>query len=150
MHIRPITPADLPQVLAMVQGLARHHGDTPDASIASLTRDFFGPVPWAQALVAGEGEQLCGYVMMLPLMRAHLGERGMDLHHVFVREDRRSKGHGTALIRAARAHAVAQGCVYMTVSTQEENAEARDFYIHHGFNPAPPSPWRFAMDLSRG
>lgn len=149
MHIRLITPADLPQVLEMVQALASHHGDTPQASLASLSRDLFGPQPWAQGLVTDEGGTLIAYALLLPLMRAHLGERGMDLHHLFVRPDMRSKGHGAALLRKARDHAAAQGCVYLTVSTQEANAEARDFYIHHGFHSAPPSPWRFALDLSR-
>jgi len=149
MEIRTALPADLPQLLALVQDLARHHGDTPLASIDSLTRDLFGPQPWAQGLVADEGG-LIGYALMLPLMRAHLGQRGMDVHHLFVADAARGNGLGTALLRAARAHALAQGCVYLTVSTTEDNAEARDFYIHHGFAPAPPSPWRFAMDLSRG
>ncbi len=150
MHIRPITPADLPQLLDLVHALARHHGDAPQASDESLTRDLFGPMPWAQGLVADEDGSLHAYALMLPLMRAHLGQRGMDLHHLFVAELARGSGLGTALMRAVREHVLAQGCVYLTVSTTEDNAEARDFYIHHGFSAAPPSPWRFAMDLSRG
>lgn len=150
MEIRPITPADLPHVLKLVQSLAQHHGDTPQASLDSLSRDLFGPAPWAQGLIADEGGELQAYALLLPLMRAHLGQRGMDLHHLFVAEPARGAGLGTAMIRAVRAHVLAIGCDYLTVSTQEANAEARDFYIHHGFTPAPPSPWRFAMDLSRG
>jgi GNAT superfamily N-acetyltransferase len=150
MDIRPITPADLPQVLDLVQALAKHHGDTPQASLDSLSRDLFGPVPWAQGLVADEDGVLQAYALLMPLMRAHFGQRGMDLHHLFVAEPARGAGLGTAMIRAVRAYVLAQGCDYLTVSTQEANAEARDFYIHHGFSAAPPSPWRFRMDLSRG
>ncbi len=150
MDIRPITFDDLPQVLDLVQALAKHHGDTPQASLGSLSRDLLGPMTWAQGLVADEDGTLQAYALLVPLMRAHLGQRGMDLHHLFVAEPARGAGLGTAMVRAVRAHALAQGCDYLTVSTQEANAEARDFYIHHGFTPAPPSPWRFAMDLSRG
>ncbi len=150
MDIRAITFDDLPQVLDLVQALARHHGDTPKASLYSMSRDLFGRLPWAQGLVADEDGVLQAYALLIPLMRAHLGQRGMDLHHLFVAEPARGAGLGTAMIRAVRAHVLAQGCEYLTVSTQEANAEARDFYIHHGFTPAPPSPWRFAMDLSRG
>jgi GNAT superfamily N-acetyltransferase len=150
MDIRPITPDDLPQLLDLVQGLAKHHGDTPTASLDSLSCDLFGPVPWAQGLVADEDGILQAYALLMPLMRAHFGQRGMDLHHLFVAEPARGAGLGTAMIRAVRAHVLGQSCDYLTVSTQEANAEARDFYIHHGFSAAPPSPWRYAMDLSRG
>lgn len=150
LHIRPIIPADLPQVLDLVQDLARHHGDEAQASVDTLHRDLFGLIPWAQGLVADEGGICQAYALLLPLMRAQFGQRGMDLHHLCVREGARGKGLGTAMLRAVRAHVLAQGCSYLTVSTTEENAEARDFYIHHGFSPAPPSPWRLAMDLSRG
>ena len=150
MVIRTVTAADLPQVLDLVRALAKHHGDAPQASLESLMRDLFGPVPWAQGLVADEDGVLQAYTLLMPLMRAHLGQRGLDLHHLFVAEPARGAGLGKAMIRAVRAHALAMGCDYLTASTQEANAEARDFYIHHGFTPAPPSPWRFAMDLSRG
>lgn len=150
MDIRAITFDDLPQVLDLVQALARHHNDTPLASLESLSRDLFGPSAWAHGLVADEGGVLQGYALLMPLMRAHFGQRGMDLHHLFVAEDARGSGLGTAMIRAVRDYVLAQDCVYLTVSTNEDNVEARDFYIHHGFTPAPPSPWRFAMDLSRG
>lgn len=149
MDIRAAQPADIPALLALVQDLARHHGDTPMASADSLRRDLFGPVPWAQGLVAVQGGVI-GYALLLPLMRAHLGQRGMDLHHIFVAAQARGRGVGTALLAAARDVALAQGCVYLTVSTTEDNTKARGFYTSHGFHPAPPSPWRFALDLSHG
>jgi GNAT superfamily N-acetyltransferase len=148
MDIRAARAEDVPALLVMVQDLARHHGDTPLADAETLARDIFGG--WAQALVLQDGGNLIGYALLLPLMRAHLGQRGMDLHHLFIVESARSQGYGTALLKGARAHALEQDCVYLTVSTQDHNAEARDFYIHHGFSHAPPGPWRFAMDLSRG
>ncbi len=150
MDIRPINQSDLPQVLTLMQDLARHHGDTALASAQTLARDLFGPVPWAHGLVAKTGGDVRAYALMMPLMRAQYGERGMDLHHLFVAQTARGQGLGTALLRAVREFARAQGCVYLTVSTTPSNVEARDFYIHHGFAPAPPSPWRFAMDLPRG
>ncbi len=150
MYIRPMTATDLPQVLLLVQAMAQHHGDTPFASLDTLSRDIFGPVPWAHGLVAEQGGTVQAYALLLPLMRAHLGQRGMDLHHLFVADAARGSGLGTAMMRAVRDYVLAQGCVYLTVSTTEENVEARDFYIHQGFSAAPPSPWRFAMDLSRG
>lgn len=157
MDIRAATPADMPQLVQLIAGMAAHLGDSAQADAASLHRDVFGPHAFATVLLARDmdaGAQLesdvLGYALVLPLMRAHLGQRGMDLHHLFVREDARGAGIGTALLREVRAHALARGCSYLTVSTQEAAAEARDFYVQRGFIHAPPAPWRFAMDLSRG
>ena len=161
MDIRAATPADMPDLLQLIAGMAAHLGDAAQADAGSLARDVFGPHAFAAVLLARDigantqsgaqvqGEAL-GYALVLPLMRAHLGQRGMDLHHVFVREGARGAGIGTALLREVRALALARGCSYLTVSTQEDGADARDFYVQRGFIHAPPAPWRFAMDLSRG
>lgn len=50
--IRRATPADLPALLAMIEALARHHGDEPRASLSGLKQDLFEPEPWATVLVA--------------------------------------------------------------------------------------------------
>jgi len=147
--IRAARAADLPQLLALVQDLAAFHGDEPQASSATLARDLFGPAPWARALVAEAGGQLTGYALLLPLMRAHMGQRGLDLHHLFVVPSARGTGLGRALISAVRDLARAEGCSYLTVSTQPQNAAAREFYQHCGFFAAPPAPDRQALDLPK-
>ena len=77
MHIRPINPDDLPQVIDLVQDLARHHGDEAQASVETLHRDLFGRTHWAQGLVADEGGTIQAYALLLPLIRAQFGQRGM-------------------------------------------------------------------------
>lgn len=148
MRIRLGQVADIPQLIDMLHQLAAYHGDRATADADSLKRDLFGPAPWAHILVADDGD-LVGYALLLPLVRAYFGQRGMDLHHLFVTGGARGRGIGRALLMAAQAHARGLGCDYLTVSTTQDNAEARDFYVQAGFRAAPPSPWRYAMDLSK-
>lgn len=145
--IRAATLEDLPAVFAMVQALALHHGDASLVTMESLQRDLFGPVTWLHALVADEAGQLVGYAALLPLARLHLGQRGMDLHHLYVAQSARRRGIGQALVKAARQHAIDLGCSYFTVGTSAENHAAHQFYVNAGFADRPLEGRRFAMGL---
>lgn len=146
--IRAAVPGDIAGILPLIEALARHHGDTPRVTAASLFRDLFGQPVWMQALVAQRDDEILGYCTLLPLARLHLGQRGMDLHHLFVRADARGAGVGRALTGAALDLARALGCSYLTVSTHPDNQAAKAYYLGSGFFPAPPAPDRFAFDLS--
>ena len=90
--IRHAKPRDLPELNAMILALAQHHGDASAMTPEVLERDLFGPMPWIQALVADSGEEgLIGYAILVPLYKAQEGKRGMELHHLFVRDGQRGK-----------------------------------------------------------
>ncbi len=146
--VRPAVPGDIAEILTLVEALARFHGDTPGASAASLFRDLFGHPVWAQALVAEGAGNIVGYAVLLPLARLHLGQRGMDLHHLFVRDGHRGAGVGAALVQAAMAGSRDLGCSYLTVSTHPDNDAAKEYYRHLGAKTAPPAADRFAFDLT--
>ena len=92
--IRAAKRHDLPELNEMIALLAAHHGDAAGMTPDKLERDLFGPMPWIQALVADSGEGLMGYAILVPLYRADTGTRGMDLHHLFVRDGQRGNGIG--------------------------------------------------------
>ena len=142
--IRPAIPADLPQLVAMVRALAAHHGDDAQITEATLARDLFGPQPWIQVLVAEGETHLTGYAALTQLARLQHGQRGLDIHHLFVVADQRGTGLGKALIAAVLDHARAQDCAYVTVSALEANTAARAFYARQGFHDAPVKGVRFA------
>lgn len=146
--VRLAKPGDLDALFVMVQGLARHHGDTHLVTLAALQRDLFGPVAWFHTLVAEDTDQVIGYAALLPLARLHLGQRGMDLHHLFVDQSARGRGIGQALVAAARQHAIHLGCSYFTVGASAENITAHKFYRHLGFADRPLEGTRFSMDLT--
>ncbi len=145
-RIRPAVPADLDALLPLVAALARHHGDAPRLSAATLAGDLFGPVPWFHVLVA-EARGLIGYAALLPLARLQHGERGLDLHHLFVAEDARGQGVGRAMLAGAEDLARQMGCRYLIIGTAAENLAAQEFYQAQGYRPIPNPSKRFLKDL---
>lgn len=145
--IRPAVPADLSELVTLISALAAHHKDASSVTAATLTRDLFGPHPWLQMLVSND-HGLQGYLALTQLARLQWGQRGMDVHHLFVAPHQRGKGIGRALIAAAIATARAQDCSYLTVSALPTNAAAQNFYTKLGFHPASDRGIRFALNLS--
>jgi ribosomal protein S18 acetylase RimI-like enzyme len=145
--IRAAAPYDVPQLLGLIHGLAAHHGDASSVTETDLVRDLFGPIPWLHILVEDAGT-LRGYAALTQLARLQYGQRGMDLHHLYVRTDSRSAGLGKALLHASVNFARALHCSYLTVSALSDNVEAQAFYRKQGFTLAPVSGVRFAIDLA--
>jgi hypothetical protein len=94
IEIRQVRPQDLEALADMVRHLTRFHGDAPAVTPATLARDCLGQAPWLVTLVAERQGALCGYAMLCPRARAEFGERGMDLHHLYVQRDLRGGGWG--------------------------------------------------------
>ena len=147
--IRKARKADAAALLGMVGRLARHHGDEARATLAGIERDIFGPVPWATALVAERGSALLGYAILCRVYRAQLGQRGVDLHHLFVVEEARNSGIGRRLVEAALAEAKRWGCGFLVVGTNPGNAGAQRFYETLGFGRAPQGGPRFRTMVDR-
>ena len=145
--IRKAESADAPELLTLAKALTRHHGDVPRLTLERLERDFFGPVPWFHGLVAQSGAGLIGYAALLPLARLGYGERGMDLHHLFVTEAARRFGVGTALLRAAETLAHDIGCSYLIIGTHPGNWPAHEYYQRLGYDPMPNTAVRFTRRL---
>ena len=145
--IRRALEADLPDLLAMVQALTRHHADAPRVTLAALRRDVFGVSPWFQTLVATRAGGVVGYAALLPLARLGYGERGMDLHHLFVVEAARRAGVGSALVRAAEDLALGLGCGYLIIGTHPGNRAAQEYYQRMGYDPMGNTSMRFTKTL---
>ncbi|SKA35424.1 GNAT family N-acetyltransferase [Consotaella salsifontis] len=132
--IRPASPADGPMLSAMIRALAAQHGDVARGSAQTLLIDAFGFEPWIRILVAEAAGALIGYAILLPTYAAHFGERGMNLHHLFVADGWRGKGVGKELVRAGTALAQAQGCAFFTTGSHADNTPAHAFYEAIGFS----------------
>lgn len=150
MELRAPTRDDLPRLLVLVEALARHHGEAPSATLASLEADLFGPGPWLHALVAEEAGAVVGYVAVLRLARFHLGQRGIDLHHLYVDEAHRGHGIGGALVAEALSLGGRLGASYATVTATPANASAQAFYKSLGFQDAPRFGARFWAPIAQG
>lgn len=137
--IRPVTEADLPEVLRMVHALAAHHNDRAQATLDDLRRDVLGAHPWIHLLVA----QGVGYAALSPLAQLQFGVRGMDMHHLFGDSHARGRGIGHALISASLELTRGLGCRYMTVGTHPDNLAAQAVYRAVGFEQIDGAGPRF-------
>jgi GNAT superfamily N-acetyltransferase len=153
-HTRNARATDLPQLLDMICQLARHHHDTPELTLEQLRGLIFGPDKWISIIVAeqisGSETVLIGYAALCPRIQLQLGLRGIDLHHLFVRQDTRGQGVGSLLVSAAEKMARARGCSYMTVGTHPENITAQHIYLAQGFTRLPGAGNRFQRSLDPG
>ena len=147
--IRHAKPRDLPELNTMIAALSAHLGDASAMTPEALERDLFGPMPWIQALVADSGEEgLIGYAILVPLYKAQEGKRGMELHHLFVRDGQRGNGIGQHLVDRAKQIARASGCNFLSVSAATGNFAAHRFYENMGFIPRPVTGMRYLQALS--
>lgn len=145
LSIRNVRETDLKDLHAMVSALAEYNGDTPTATIESLRRDLLGEAPWILGFIAEVKTQIIGYTLLCPMIQAHFGRRGMNIHHLFIKQDMRGQGIGTALINMSIETASALGCRYITVGTQLENITAQEVYLAAGFDRRPPSSAQYFM-----
>jgi GNAT superfamily N-acetyltransferase len=113
---------DLPDILAMIHALSAFHGDTAQVTQAQLQHAFFGPAPVATALIAKLNGTAIGYAGLIPTLVLHSGETRLDIHHLFVAQDHRGRGVGTALIKAVKHHANTLGVSRLSIGTDPDNA----------------------------
>ncbi|QND49899.1 GNAT family N-acetyltransferase [Rhizobium lusitanum] len=148
LTIRNAHPRDMPELNDMIRLLAAHHGDPSGATPEQLERDLFGPMPWITALVAEGEDGLIGYAILVPLYKAQEGQRGMDLHHLFVRDGHRGHGIGQHLVDRARDVARKAGCSFLSVGAATGNSQAHRFYENMDFKPRPVTGMRYLQALA--
>ncbi|WP_404947007.1 GNAT family N-acetyltransferase [Rhizobium terrae] len=146
--IRSAKPRDLPELNEMIALLAAHHNDPAGTTPEKLERDLFGPMPRITTLVADSGPELIGYAILVPVYRVQEGRRGMDLHHLFVRDGHRGHGIGQHLVTRAREIARKAGCDYLSVSAATGNFAAHRFYEQMDFVPRPVTGMRYTQALA--
>lgn len=117
-------PSDLIDIHKMIRALSAFHADEAAVTLAHLQDIFFGTAPTATALIAKTDDTAVGYAGLTPTTVLHEGSIRLDIHHLFVTERHRAKGVGTALVRAAKAHAQSIGATRLTIGTDAGNATA--------------------------
>lgn len=147
VSVRRAQKADLFALAGMVEALAAHHGDKATNNATTLDRDLFGELPFATAFVAETGGELIGYALLYPVYRATEGERGMELHHLFVKDGHRGEGIGRHLIDRAKAFARTLGCTSLSLGAATGNFAAYKYYQGLGFKAYPATGMRFRAAL---
>ncbi len=134
MILRDATPADVPEILAMIRELAAYEKE-PNAAVATeadLLRDGFGPEPHFRCLLAEEASAVAGFALYFFQYSTWEGRPALYLEDLFVRESFRKKGIGKALFARLAQIALARHCTRFQWECLDWNKPALDFYEASG------------------
>jgi GNAT superfamily N-acetyltransferase len=99
--LRPATPADVPEICALIGELADYErlSDEAVADPADVEHWLFGPEPKAQVTIAETDDgAVAGLALWFWTFSTFLGKPGIWLEDLFVRPVHRGHGHGRALL----------------------------------------------------
>jgi GNAT superfamily N-acetyltransferase len=141
--VRPVTRADVPEVVAMVHDLAEYERlpDECHLTVDQLEAALFAEHPALFGLVAqadpppADGPALDGFALWFLNYSTWEGVHGIHLEDLYVRPERRGSGAGSALLHRLAATAVERGYARVEWSVLDWNAPSIAFYRSIGAVP---------------
>jgi ribosomal protein S18 acetylase RimI-like enzyme len=151
VHVRPVTPDDLPALLEFgdelreqvlpVEGAVRVRGSA--ATRAALAQRYAEAIadPQRHLVLAvggkdGDHEELLGMAMFtIATANALLDIPAVHVSHGVVSDRHRRRGAGKALVAAAAAYADEHGIEQLVVSVHPSSRDAARFFARLGFVP---------------
>ena len=129
LHIRPANLNDTALLRTMIRELAEYECELEWVTIREedLARDGFGENPRFRALIAEWNGQPAGYAVIFHYFSTWVG-RGLFLEDLFVREEFRKHGIGTALLAEVARIAVEEQCYGIHWEVLDWNKKAIDLY----------------------
>ena len=89
--------------------------------------------PDTEVLIAAEGEQVHGVLVLNTLHPLHVPQPWAVITALVVDENQRSQGAGAALVSAAESEALRRGCAHVELSCNVRRTRAHAFYETMGF-----------------
>ena len=130
LRISPATESDIPAMITLIRELAEYEKLTHLCVITEehLKRALFGPVKFAEALMARAGSQSAGYAIFFHNFSTFLGSPGIYLEDIYVTPSLRGRGIGKKLLVEVGRIAHERGCGRLEWSVLNWNKPAIDFY----------------------
>ena len=138
MTIRAATEADLDVIIELIHGLAlyEHEPEAVQLDRDEFSEHLFGKRPYAECIMAeDDGRAVVGFALFFHNFSTWTGRPGIWLEDLFVREERRGEGHGTALLTELARLAVERGCGRLEWSVSDWNEPSIGFYKSLGAVP---------------
>jgi GNAT superfamily N-acetyltransferase len=128
--IRAAERADAPEILRLIEGLARYEKLEHMAvgTVPMLEASLFGPRPACEALVAERGGRAVGFALFFTTFSTFLCKPGLYLEDVFVEPEHRGAGIGKALLRRLATLAMERGCGRFEWRVLDWNEPSIKFY----------------------
>jgi GNAT superfamily N-acetyltransferase len=135
--IKPVTPAELPELLELIHELARfeHLEHEVEATVESLHESFFGPQLAAGAFLARCDGEPAAYAIYFFTFSSFIGRAGIWLEDVYVRPQFRKQGLGKKLIEAVAQVGARRKCGRYEWLVLDWNEPALKFYGTLGAKP---------------
>jgi L-amino acid N-acyltransferase YncA len=136
--IRTATPADVPEIHAMVRELAEYERALEDAKATEpqLHEALFGAHPAAFAHVAEDADgRVVGFALWFRNFSTWNGTHGIYLEDLYVRPGARGGGHGKALLTELARLCVERGYSRLEWSVLDWNEPSIAFYRALGAKP---------------
>jgi len=131
MNVVSLTADRFDDFIDLIRALADYEHLTPPdaAAIERLRRDALGPQPrFEAALALNESGVAVGYATWFHTYSTFLARPTIYLEDLFVREDARESGAGSALFEHVRTLGARRGCGRMEWQVLDWNTLARGFY----------------------
>lgn len=140
--IRPATPDDIPAILALIAELADFEklSHLMSATAEALHDGMFGPHKACETIVGIEEGELVCYALFFHNFSTFLARKGIYLEDLYVKQSRRGRGYGKALLKALARIAVERNCGRFEWSVLDWNEAAIRFYEGMGADVMPD--WR--------
>lgn len=134
--IRAFEERDIPQLLELMKGLARFEGyiDQFRVTESDLRRYGLGEDPSFEAFVAAAGDsgELLGMVVLYRIPWTYDLRPTLIMKELFVIDEARGLGVGSALLKRAAERALAVGAPRLLWTVLDTNESAKRFYAAAG------------------
>jgi len=133
-RIEPANEEDVPLLLTLIRGLADYErlSDRVSATEENLRASLFGERPYAEAVIAYDGNRPVGYAIYFFTYSSFQGLPGLYLEDLFVHPDSRGSGIGRRLLAFLARKAVERGCCRIEWAVLNWNKPAIGFYERLG------------------
>ena len=129
--------SDVPVILEMIRGLAEYERllDKCVATEETLRATLFGDRPYAETLLAWDGDECCGFALFFMNYSTFLAQPGIYLEDLFVKPHARGRGLGKALLTKLAQLARERNCGRLEWSVLDWNEPSIRFYKSLGAVP---------------
>ena len=126
--IRPVTPNDLPALMALIEAIGLFPPEEIDEMRTLLTDYFEGRLGPDHVWITDEENGLAGAAYYAP---ERMTEGTWNLYFMGIHPDRRREGRASALLRYVEENLAARGERLLLVETSGHEAFARAWALYH-------------------